>query len=66
MFGWISTHIRNAHCDTAAHTNDAKLGDGVLLEVFGDEFGGVADGEEVAGGSEVFLGHGEGEVKDED
>jgi len=61
---WISRHITDADGDTIAHTNYSQLGDGVLLEVFGDEFRCEADGKEVSCRPEIFLYHGEGEVED--
>lgn len=62
----VSAHVRNAHSKAIAHADDAELRDRVLFEELGDEVAGVADGEEVAGGSEVFLLHCDGEVEDED
>ncbi|KFY29185.1 hypothetical protein V493_02501 [Pseudogymnoascus sp. VKM F-4281 (FW-2241)] len=54
----------DGHGEPVAHAQDAELGDGVLLEEFGDEGGGVAEGEEVACWAEVFFEHGGGEVED--
>jgi hypothetical protein len=62
--GGVSAHIAHSNGDAVAHADDSELRDGVLLEEFRDEFAGVADGEEVASRSKVFLGHGEGEVED--
>lgn len=62
----VAAHVTNADCEAVAHADDAELGDGVLLEELGDEFLGVAEGEQVTGGEEVFLGHGGGKVNDED
>lgn len=61
----VAAHVADADGDAVAHADDAELRDGVLLEVFGDEFAGVAEREEVSCGTEVFLDHGEGEVEDE-
>lgn len=62
----VAAHVADADGEAVAHTDDAELRDGVLLEELGDEFLGVAKGEQVAGGQEVFLQHGGGEVDDED
>lgn len=62
----VAAHVADADGEAVAHADDAELGDGVLLEELGDEFLGVAKGEQVAGGQEVFLQHGGGEVDDED
>jgi len=65
VFGWVSRHVGYPYCDSIAHANNAELGYWVLFKVFGDEFGGVSNGESVACGSEVLLYHCEGEVEDE-
>lgn len=44
MVIWVSAHIGNAHGESVTHADYAKLRDGILLEEFGDEVGGVADG----------------------
>ena len=66
VVGGVAAHVCDADGETVAHADDAELGDGVLFEELGDEILGVAEGEQVAGGEEVFLGHGGGEVDDED
>lgn len=62
----VAAHVADANGEAVAHADDAELGDGVLLEELGDEFLGVAEGQQVAGWEEIFLGHGGGEVDDED
>ena len=62
----IAAHVADADGKAVAHADDAELGDGVLLEELGDEVLGVTEGEQIAGGEEVFLRHGGGEIDDED
>lgn len=61
---WVAAHVGDSDGEAIAHADYAELGDGVLFEEFGDEGAGVAEGEEVAGGPEVFFLHGDGEVED--
>ena len=62
----VAAEIGYALCETIAHAYYAQLGYRVLLEEFCYERCCVAESEEEAGWSEVFLGHGEGEVENED
>ena len=59
MVGGVTSHLADAEGDAVAHADDGELRDRVLLEVLADEFAGAGDGQLVAGGSEVALGHGE-------
>ena len=53
--GGVAGDVGDADGEAVAHPDYAELGDGVLFEEFGDEFGGVAEGKEVAGWAEVFF-----------
>lgn len=64
VVGGVAAHVADADGQAVTHADHAELGDGVLFEELGYEFGGVAEGEQVAGGAEVFFRHGEGEVQD--
>lgn len=62
----VAGDVGDAFGEAVVHGEDAELGDGVLLEVFTDEVDGVTEGEDEAGGAEVFLCHRGREVEDED
>lgn len=64
--GGVAGHVADGDSDAIVHTDDAKLGDGVLLEEFIDEGGDVLERENVAGGTVVFVVHGYGHVEDDD
>lgn len=66
MLARVPTHITNAHRKAIPHPNDAQLRNGVLLEELRHEFGSIPDREQIPIGAQVFLGHGGGEVDDED
>lgn len=66
MLARITAHITDAHRQAIPHPNDAKLRDGVLLEELRYELRGIPDCEQISIGPQVFLGHGRGEVDDED
>ena len=63
---WVARHVAHTDGETIAHADDAELGDGVLFEELGDKLLTVAEGEEIACRTEVFLGHGGGEVNNQD
>ena len=66
VIGWVAGHIADADGEAIAHADYSELGDGVLLEEFGNEFLAVAESEEVACWAEVLFSHGRREVDDED
>lgn len=53
----IPAHIADPNGQTVAHADNSQLGDGILLEEFGDKLGGVSQGQEISRRTEVFLGH---------
>ena len=48
MFGGIAAHITDSDGDSISHADYTELGNRVLFEIFGDELGGVPNGEEVS------------------
>lgn len=66
MVDGVAREVGDSSCKTVAHTNQAELGDGVLLEELGDEACRIAESEEVACWPKVFFGHGEGEIENKD
>lgn len=61
----ISADIRDANSETVTHAYDAELGYRVLFKEFGDKLASVANREEVASRTEVFLDHSRRQVKDQ-
>jgi len=50
MLCWIAAHIANPNGNSITHSYYTELGYGILLEVLGDELGGVLHGEAVSCG----------------
>ena len=66
MVVWVAAERGNCKCKAIASTEDAQLRDRILLEELSNEGDSVAEGEEVAGWTQVFFRHGGGKVEDED
>lgn len=66
MGGWVARHVTDGDGNAVVHTDDAQLGYGILLKELIDEGSQVLQRQDVAGGTVVFVVHGDGHVKDDD